>query len=120
MTTLKGKERATEWLKQFKEGYSYGDIAKVENVSRTLVYQQLKKHCYEETQSVIKERKRITKNRTTKDFITITCLNCGKEIKTNYRYYEKKFCSKECRSEFTKTAFKMLDISKKSYFDSGK
>lgn len=112
MTTLKGKERATEWLKQFKEGYSYGDIAKIENVSRTLVYQQLKKHFYEETQSVIKERKRITKNRVKKDFITITCLNCGKEIQTNYRYYEKKFCSKECRSDFTKTAFKMLKMEK--------
>ena len=117
MTTLKGKERATEWLKQFKEGYSYGDIAKVENVSRTLVYQQLKKHCYEETQSIIKERKRITKNRIKKDFIEIRCLNCGKITKTNYRYYEKKFCSKECRSEFTKTAFKMLQISKETFFD---
>lgn len=116
MTTLKGKERATEWLKQFKEGYSYGDISKIENVSRTLVYQQLKKHCYEETQIVIKERKRITKNRTKKDFITITCLNCGKTKQTNYRYYEKKFCSKECRSDFTKTAFKNLQERRKKEF----
>lgn len=120
MTTLKGKERATEWLKQFKEGYSYGDIALKEGLSRTRVYQVLKEHFKEETESIIKERKRITKNRTKKDFITITCLNCGKEIQTNYRYYEKKFCSKECRSEFTKTAFKTLEISKKSSFDSGK
>lgn len=107
MENLKGKERATEWLRQFKDGYSYGDIATQEQLSRTLVYQQLKTHYPEETQKVIKERKRITRNRTKKDFITITCLNCGKEIQTNYRYYEKKFCSKECRSDFTKTAFQI-------------
>ena len=41
---LKGKERATEWLKQFKEGYSYNDIAIKEGLSRTRVYQELKKY----------------------------------------------------------------------------
>ena len=33
MEKLKGKERATEWLKQFKEGYSYNDIALKEALS---------------------------------------------------------------------------------------
>lgn len=113
----KGKERALIWLKELEEGYSYQDIANHYGYSKNLIYLQLKKHFKEETDAILKARGRKTINRTKKDFKEIRCLNCGKITKTNYRYYEKKFCSKECRSEFTKTAFKMLQISKETYFD---
>ncbi len=87
------KERASQFLELLKEGKSYREIGKLFKLSQTMVYLDLKEYHKKETRKVLESRPR---TRGGKDFITITCKECGKKEKTKYKHYEKQYCSREC------------------------
>jgi transposase len=87
------QERALQFLELLKEGKTYREIGKLFKLSQTMVYLDLKTYYKKETRKVLKDRPR---KRSSKDFITITCKECGKKEKTKYKHYEKQYCSREC------------------------
>lgn len=99
-------KKAEEYLKLLKSGKTYKQIGEKYNVSKMTVFLALKKYFPNETKEIIKSRGWLIGNRHKAIFTTIICKNCGKTKQSNYIKYTPKFCSKECRSEFLKKAFK--------------
>ncbi len=98
------KERAKKFLDLVKQGHSYKEIGAMFNLSKSMVYLELRKFHKDEIRQALNKRGfvGIGERNTAKDFITIECKNCKKTKETNNRYYKQKFCSRECLKEYYK------------------
>lgn len=94
------KHRAEQFLR-LAEKKTYREIGLKFGVSRTLVYLELKKYFPKEIKEVLANRKFFSK-KGKKPFTKGTCLYCGKNFTSKYRYITPKFCNKECMKAFSR------------------
>jgi hypothetical protein len=103
---MKGIERAKEFLEMYKEGKTHREIGIKYNISNVRVSVELHKY-FPEIKEITKNRCwYVGKRKPAKEYSIFECKWCGKKQPSKYRYYTPKFCSKECRGEFIKKAFK--------------
>lgn len=99
-------EKAIEYLKLLKSGYTYENIGSKYSLTKMAVCLTLHKYLPEETKQIIKERGWLIGKRKKAVFTTIKCKYCGTVKESNYKHYTPKFCSKKCHSNFVKKALK--------------
>ena len=99
-------QRAEEFLEKLKGGMTFREIGLDYNLNKMTIHTELYKYFPNETKNIIEMRSWYVGNRKeAKEPNIFICKFCGKEVKSNYRYYTPKFCSKKCHSAFMKKAF---------------
>lgn len=87
-----------------KAGETYEQIGGRYGISKSAIYLIMRDNfSKQEIREALKTSRAIRKKPA--QYKTIKCLNCGKEKKTKYIYYTKKFCDNKCHRQFIKRSW---------------